>query len=164
MSDLLEKAREFCREHNTNHVGLIHQAMIRGFAVAMESAASGCLANHRREIHQGEVYFFGQYGSAGHYLHYKGKKRTIDEQPWGDHIDGGPLKQYRIPDDPKAREWCCDRKDGWTLIAIWDRSGDSRPGSHSTFIIEADIPSQDLWTLARAQWPEVFKRPGFPIP
>ncbi|HEU4345910.1 MAG TPA: hypothetical protein VFU31_30530 [Candidatus Binatia bacterium] len=32
--DLLEPAREFCREHECSNVGLIHQAMMKGAEIA----------------------------------------------------------------------------------------------------------------------------------
>ena len=111
-----------------------------------------------------EVIYFGCTGYAGHFIHRHGCRRPqmISVTPWNNDIDGGPLKRAKIP-DLITDQYCTERKDGWTLIAFWDRSGDSRPGSHSTFVIHADIPSQELFALARAQWPEIFNRRGFPI-
>ena len=36
--DFTEAAREFCRDHQCNNVGLIHQAMLKGAEIAIEAA------------------------------------------------------------------------------------------------------------------------------
>lgn len=36
--DLIETARQFCRDHEFNNVGLIHQAMLKGAEKAIEAA------------------------------------------------------------------------------------------------------------------------------
>ena len=38
--DLLETARQFCRDHDCNHVGLIHQAMLKGAEEAFKIATT----------------------------------------------------------------------------------------------------------------------------
>ena len=107
-----------------------------------------------------EVFYFGRKDSMGHSLHYKRQARRYDETPWGIHLDGGLLKtKMDVPDGDIVYA----QKDGWTAIAFWDRSGDSRPGSNSAFLTPALVDLDELIRRAREQWPEVFRRQGFPV-
>lgn len=49
-------------------------------------------------------------------------------------------------------------KDGWTAIAFWDRTGDGRYGSNSTFIFEATLTFAEAVDRARETFPEVVAR------
>lgn len=51
--DLLETARQFCRDHDCNQVGLIHQAMLKGAEEALKVAATmaGKKADELHEQH-----------------------------------------------------------------------------------------------------------------
>jgi len=109
------------------------------------------------------VFYFGCIDRSGHYLWHptQGEVRRMDRvQPWGNQIDGG------VAGGSKDRETLgvvhSAKLKGWTLVTWADRSVDSRHGSHSTFIVEADISPERLIELAREQWPKVFSRPGFP--
>ena len=107
-----------------------------------------------------EVLYFGCLREAGHYLHSKPYRRlNYEGTPWGVWLDTGLL--------PKGEQYdgqvFSAKKDGWTAIAFWDRSVDTRPGSNSAFLVQADIPTDELMRLAREQWPEVFSRPYFPL-
>ena len=110
------------------------------------------------------VMYFGCLRQSGHYLWHptKGCVTRLDKaQPWGHRIDGGITK------DSKERENLgvvqSAKLNGWTLVTWADRSVDSRHGSHSTFIVEADVTPDRLIEMAREQWPQVFSRPGFPL-
>jgi hypothetical protein len=46
-------------------------------------------------------------------------------------IDGGFCPQI---EDAQSGEARIHHVEGWTVLAFWDRSGDSRPSSHSTFV------------------------------
>ena len=109
------------------------------------------------------VFYFGCIRQSGHYLWHptQGQIRRMDQfQPWGNKIDGWVLKDSKAKDDLGVVHSA--KLHGWTLVAWADRSVDSRHGSHSTFIVEADIAAERLIELAREQWPQVFSRPGFP--
>lgn len=90
---------------------------------------------------------------------------SLTETPWGTKLDGGlcPEVRYGVltpePDYLKVH-----RLDGWTAVAFWDRSGDSRPGSNTAFLVRSHAAHvEDILKWARIQWPEVWARPGFPI-
>jgi hypothetical protein len=114
-----------------------------------------------------EVLFFGYYTSPGHYLRSKAGVVVIGCIPWGSSIDTGLLisrqDKYARPITEPTENYTVARKEGWTAISFWDRSGDSRPGSNSAFLVAADVSDKELLTLARKQWPEIFARPGFPL-
>lgn len=52
---------------------------------------------------------------------------------------------------------------GWTALAFWDRSGDSRPGSNSVFIAEGTYAFNGMLVECKARFPSVFSRIAFPI-
>lgn len=105
-----------------------------------------------------EVLYFGCIGDVGHYLHSKRNPRIRwTETAWGDKIDTGVF-----PKPSTTGVLYTDRRGGWTAIAVWDNSVDRRPGSHSTFVVAADVNTEELLRLAKEQWPEVFSRRGFP--
>jgi hypothetical protein len=54
-------------------------------------------------------------------------------------------------------------KDGWTALAFWDRSVDSRPGSHSTFFTEGTHDFTAMVEICKRDFPEVWARYPFEI-
>lgn len=50
-----------------------------------------------------------------------------------------------------------------TILAFKDNSVDTRPGSHSTFVIEGLPTPEDALRLCKEQWPEVFERFKFEV-
>jgi hypothetical protein len=81
------------------------------------------------------------------------------ETPWGSYPDGTlcPEKTY---ENGLA---LLHHKDDWTGLAFWDQSGDTRPGSHSTFLVHGNYDFDQMLALAKAQWAGVFARMRFKI-
>ncbi len=106
-----------------------------------------------------EVLYFGCKDVAGHYLYSKfTPNMRYESTPWGKHLDGGLLaNNFNTTPTGKVS---VSHKDGWTAIAFWDRSGDSRGGSNSVFLIASDVTGDQLLAMARVQWPEIFDRWG----
>jgi hypothetical protein len=52
---------------------------------------------------------------------------------------------------------------GWTALAFWDRSVDSRPGSNAVFFADAYRGFDAMLADAREHWPTIFARFGFEI-
>lgn len=49
----------------------------------------------------------------------------------------------------------------WRIISWWDRSVDTRPGSHSTFVFlqpDAGVSESELLAMAEHEFPSVFAR------
>ena len=96
------------------------------------------------------VLFFGCHGcfgsrpQAGHFLWRKPGPRSsltdLEQTPWGYALDSklapaGPQIEGRA---------LCHHADGWTALAWWDRSVDSRPGSNAAVLVHEDIPAAEL--------------------
>lgn len=111
-----------------------------------------------------EIYYVGCVDQPGHYIWDLGMKclpynEVAKRLPWGLHIDGC------IP--PKTVRWQgvvrVERKDGWTAFGFWDNSIDSRPGSHSTFVISGEWSFNDALSIARSCFPSIFARFTFEV-
>ena len=49
-------------------------------------------------------------------------------------------------------------RDGWTLLAAWDRSADARYGCTATFAMREILAPEDALAVARRLYPELFAR------
>jgi hypothetical protein len=122
------------------------------------------------------TYYFGclrgAYGhtQAGHFLYAEGPTSytTGVEQPWAvtrngrwqhDGLDGSlaPGK------DQRQGLVALYHRGGWTALAFWDRSGDSRGNSNSVFLIDRTLAFPEALALARERWPELFERFDFEV-
>ncbi len=110
------------------------------------------------------ILYFGCLGDAGHYLRDKTKPHHAQPRysstAWGNQLDGGIFADSK-------RHWEDGvvhhaQKDGWSVVYWADYSVDTRPGSHSTFVVQALMTKDELIAAARLQWPEVFGRKRFP--
>lgn len=118
------------------------------------------------------VYYFGcGKHEAGHYWHKPGAvgiMRRPPGCPWGNDIDGGLAPSFAIwrargrREAPQGQALVA-HAGGWTALAYWDRSMDSRPGSNSAFAAEGDYSFDELLTAAKEQWPWVFERQRFEV-
>jgi hypothetical protein len=111
------------------------------------------------KIVEPEIFYFGRLNHCGHTLHGKKTNRRWDSTPWGNLIDGGLAPKLDVVDGNILEH----HKDGWTAIAFWDRSGDSRPNSNSAFFVCCTMDAAELSSWAKKQWPEVFNRNNFPL-
>lgn len=46
----------------------------------------------------------------------------------------------------------------WTTLAFWDQTGDSRPGSHSTFVLRGQLKFEEALERAKSAFPQVMTR------
>jgi hypothetical protein len=108
-----------------------------------------------------KVFYFGCLDS-GHHMYEPGESLYLmkpPKTPWGQYPDGTlcPEKTY---ENGLA---LLHHKDDWTALAFWDQSGDTRPGSHSTFLVHGTYTFDEMLALAKAQWAGVFARMRFQI-
>lgn len=54
-------------------------------------------------------------------------------------------------------------KDGWTALAFWDNTGDSRGNSNSNFFFDETLDFEAAVAAAREHFPELFERFNFEI-
>ena len=109
-----------------------------------------------------KLYYFGPIGKAGHYLwktqdgqdsYYSNK--DIPKSILGDgKLDGGFCPKIDVVNG----EVKITQLDGWTIFSWWDRSVDSRPGSHSTFVGTGFDNIDDFLKEANTKFPAVFLR------
>jgi len=109
------------------------------------------------------MFYCGCLAEPGHYLwrenqHKVSWKETDTIQPWGHWIDGGltPLQEGRAAVANGVARLM--HAHGWTSLSWWDNSIDSRPGSHSTFVVAGTWSAEEMCSMARARFPWVFER------
>lgn len=47
---------------------------------------------------------------------------------------------------------------GWSVMAMWDRSMDTRPNSNAAFVAEGLLTHAEMWAAARQHFPQVVAR------
>ena len=47
---------------------------------------------------------------------------------------------------------------GWTVLAMWDRSIDTRAACNAAFIAEGEYTHAEMWALARQHYPKIVAR------
>lgn len=52
---------------------------------------------------------------------------------------------------------------GWTVLAFWDYSGDSRGASNSSFVFDTDLDGEAALKAAKATFPLLFERFPFEV-
>lgn len=110
--------------------------------------------------------YFGCWGEMGHYLWTPRHTRPADaEVPVFAGRGGWNLDGKFCPIDPKEREGICALthfKD-WTVLSFWDRSGDKRGKSNSTFLLPGMLGQQEALDAAKAAFPIIFARFSFAV-
>jgi len=112
--------------------------------------------------------YFGCVDRVGHHLFDK-RLTMLSSTVVG--VDGSQLRWMRSLDgvlppqdglriDGEARLHVLH---GWTVIAFWDRSVDSRPNSNSVFFIPGVKPFEVALAMAREAFPSVFARFTFEV-
>lgn len=106
------------------------------------------------------MFYFGveDKHTAGHYL-FDERMWKVNDSSVPENIDGGFC--------PKGIEIqghaLITRVNGKTILSFWDRSGDKRFGSHSTFIEEGTLTFNEMLADAKIKFPKVFERINFEI-
>lgn len=107
------------------------------------------------------IYFFGCIREAGHYLWSKGCSRSIwdppPDWPWN---STGVLDGKYPPQDKKQPLGAATltHHNGWTVLAMWDRSVDPRFNSNAAFIARGAHDFAEMLELAREHFPSVLAR------
>lgn len=104
------------------------------------------------------VFFFGCTHGTGHGCTIPGGKSLSyykRPDPFGPSLDSG-----YAPADSKQIEFRCKltQKNGWTIIAFWDRTVDHRGQSNAAFVAEGLHTFDSIMELAEAKFPELFRK------
>ncbi len=111
-------------------------------------------------------FYFGCWHGAGHYLHSPGGRKCWEAAVPADFpcritaLDTGFLPPGQGQKEGRASLW---HGNGWTILAFWDRSVDTRSGCNSAFIFRGTHDFNAMLALAEMDYPEVCKRFKFAI-
>ncbi len=102
------------------------------------------------------LYYFGCADQPGHHLYDQHGRMLRVAGPFTPfNIDG--IFPHRMPGQDESIVslvyW-----QGWTVLAMWDRSIDTRQGSNVAFIADTPLSLADMWSLARATYPKIVAR------
>jgi hypothetical protein len=127
------------------------------------------------EIETIEAYYFGCWEHSGHY--WRSPNGYTDERKIEARIPEA-LRHGRVDSTfcpgyagPYGRRSCPEVEgeaaihliEGWTVLAWWDRSVDSRPACNSALVVRGDHSFTTMLEVAKAQMPELLKRQRFPV-
>ena len=112
-----------------------------------------------------EPYYFGAHKKVGHYAWNRSLFMLVWENPAGawlrDHDGVLPPQGNQHQGLIRFRKWA--EGGARCVVAFWDRSVDSRAGSHSTFLLPGDLTPSEALAAAREAFPDVFARFQFEI-
>lgn len=116
-----------------------------------------------------KVYFFGVWDARkGHFLVDTTGRTVHDERhatPWESH-DAVLCPGYRGQYDngPEVQGAAAlHHRGGWTALAFWDRSVDTRGGCNSVFFAEGTYGPEAMVEIARAAFPRIWARFTFAV-
>ena len=94
-------------------------------------------------------------GQVGHYLYSVGGQtlRNVADLPCTETPDGVFLSKPEVLYRPSI--WWTE---GWTIYAMWDRSGDKRAGSNSVFFLPGKVQASSCWDEISKSFPDVAQR------
>lgn len=120
--------------------------------------------------------YFGPLKESGHFMFYEGGQsvpwsETKTICPWRDEIDGGLQPGRPDPGDRLQRrtrsrvegEAALHHKDGWTALAFWDCTVDTRPGSSSTYLTEGTLTFEEIVAMAKVRFSERWNKMQFEV-
>jgi len=113
------------------------------------------------------IYFgcWDKHDSYGYGFHGPGRKhlqgKFPEGWPWGYEVDGG--LQPHEPQRHIQGHCKMNHKDGWTCLAWWDMTADSRPASCSAVAVDRDANLAEMLGILRNQFPEVLARQTEPL-
>ena len=101
-----------------------------------------------------KAFYFGCKNGPGHYFHGADDswRQTLDVEsnPWGYDVDG---KLQPLGINQKEGIATLHHKDGWTALAFWDRSQDSRGGCCSVFLCDQYLTFAEMLDMAKQKFP-----------
>jgi len=111
-----------------------------------------------------DVYYFGCWSVPGHYLHMP-SGRTSYRDPEGFPCRSTALDSGFLPVGDSQEEGVATlcHLNGWTILAFWDRSVDSRPGANSAFVIRGEWSFGEARDKAKAAFPSIWQRFKFEV-
>lgn len=105
-----------------------------------------------------EPIFFGIWSDRpGHGFHVKGGRSAGLPHGWISRIDS--LLPPQVAGQP-MHKGTLTYMHGWSIIAVWDRTVDKRPGSNAAFILPGRLTWKDACAIAQRAFPDQWVRVG----
>lgn len=119
------------------------------------------------------MFYFGPWDQAGHRMRSADRptdrSMELEERraesnftrtnPWGYQVDGGLCPPQSFGQG-RAR---LHQKDGWTAIAFWDMTVDTRPGSNSVYLAEGTFTFDQMVEMAKTRFADRWNKMGFQV-
>lgn len=106
-----------------------------------------------------EVWVFGCFSEAGHYLHTVRGAMMPRDVPYevARACDGGFGPREQV-EGATASQWVREHGgEAWSFVSWWDRRGDKRQGSHTGILARGRWSAAQLTTSGRALAPWAFR-------
>ena len=103
--------------------------------------------------------YFGCWDGVGHYLWNPGGRRIHPSL----HELFGSLDGKFCPTKDREGDACLTHTSDKTILAFWDRSVDSRPGSNSVFVLPGHLTFDQAVHEAKMVFPGIWNRFSFNV-
>ena len=109
------------------------------------------------------IFYFGCWGRPGHYWYAPGRL-SVDRNMRSElgNVDGTLAPTYG-DDEAKQGHAHFEQRGKWACISFWDRCGDKRGASNSTFALHGEHTFDEVLAAARVSFPQLFERFDFVI-
>jgi len=111
-----------------------------------------------------DVFYFGCESPErlGHYLFHPGMRSVRRDEypadwPWRQGELDGKYAPHGKMEDVEGRA-AIVHHEGWTVMAMWDRSADSRHASNANFVARGELGFEQMVEVAKGHFPEVWER------
>ena len=118
-------------------------------------------------------FYFGCWSRSGHHLHKPNGRSVYDVKlPWK-YIDGvlqphahpmiekanGNRHVKSVDSDLQVQSLAAlHHKDGWTVLAMWDRTVDTRYGCNANFFAKGTHTYAEMVPIIEEHFPQIWKR------
>jgi len=120
------------------------------------------------------LFYFGPWDQPGHYLHdTSGRNLWPDNDrigPWRiGELDGGLCPNvsteavWKRTGPEVEGEAVLHHKDGWTALAFWDRTVDTRPACCSVYLADKILTFEEIVALAKANFAHRWNKMKFQV-
>jgi hypothetical protein len=129
-----------------------------------------------------KMFYFGPWDSPGHYIVNESGRSMYGDKlgtlPWREHELDGALQPHFANcakrNHSDRRSYCncpCGQegpalvhhKDGWTALAFWDRSVDTRGACNSVYMAEGTFTFDEMVALAKARFAVRWSKMAFQV-
>jgi len=109
------------------------------------------------------MYYFGCIRQAGHYLWESGGgalyRCRVLPQDWPFGENGWSLDRKFCPNNAQTQSSArLVHVDGWTVLAMWDRTVDKRWGCNANFVERGELSFEQMVEKAKESFPTVWER------